>query len=108
MSMKNYKNDPVGRYLSDECIEYIEKLNEEKFNGKQFGRVLSAIIYDHDSLNKRIESMGAEMKKMRTEISGLKKEIKLKNEKKNQNSHGNLEDLDAILRLDDDENPFKI
>ena len=56
--MKNYKNDPVGRYLSDECIEYIEKLNEEKFNGKQFGRVLSAIIYDHDSLNKRIESMG--------------------------------------------------
>ena len=46
--MKNYKNDPIGRYLSDECVEYIQRLNEEKFNGKQFGRVLTAIIYDHE------------------------------------------------------------
>lgn len=104
--MKNYKNDPVGKYLSDECIEYIQRLNEEKFNGKQFGRVLSAIIYDHEILNKQIESMSTEIKKMKMEISGLKKQSKLKNEKIKNIGPSSLEDLDSILRINDEENPF--
>lgn len=104
--MKNYKNDPIGRYLSDECIEYIQKLNEEKFNGKQFGRVLSTIIYDHEILNKQIESMSTEIRKMKMEISGLKKQSKLKSEKITNIDPSNLEDLDSILRISDEENPF--
>ncbi len=50
--------------------------------------------------------MSTEIRKMKMEISGLKKQSKLKNEKIKNIGPSSLEDLDSILRINDEENPF--